>query len=114
MLKTTALAVILAFLGATSIWAEEKSTGKISDCRYFSTRMIMSKSSGAVGHILTATRAKGRDDENCRYDIRLHLGDQLVTIKDVGDYEITWAPGTSEKKIKLDKSGFGEKQGDYN
>jgi hypothetical protein len=64
----------------------------VKDCEFFSIEVVMSKTSGALGNVLNGAVK----DDNCLYDIRFHLAGQLVIVKGVRNYELTWPPMNSD------------------
>jgi hypothetical protein len=98
--RTLILVVSLVFC-ATAAAAEEYEPEKLQDCRYFSTRMVMSTTSGAIGHVISGDF--NEQNKSCRYDIRFALSSgNLVMVKEMRDYELEFAPkftGTSGERM---------------
>ena len=89
-MKRNLIVLASVFCLATAAYAEEK----IEDCTFWKSKLIMSKSSGAVGHVITG---KLSDTKQCQYDVRFYLGGQLVLVKAMRDYELMWAPPATDK-----------------
>ncbi len=96
MLRLSTLLVTLVFCLGPVIpeRAEEKT---MSDCEYWTGKMDMSKSSRAVGHVVNG-RLTGENKTRCKYDVRFHLGGQLVVVKDMYGYELSW-PSAQAKEV---------------
>ena len=87
MFRTLILVVSLIFC-ATTVYADEK-IEKVQDCKFWSTKMVASRTSGAVGHVISGKLERG----DCRYDVRFALEDGgLLMVNALRDYELEWAP----------------------
>ena len=80
---------------------EAKDDGGYKHCRYWKPKALMSKSSGAIGHVTHVKRLKNNGPEECTYDVRLYLNGQLVMVEGMWDWELMWAP---EKEVKVETS----------
>jgi len=104
MFRAIVLIVSLIFC-ATTAYAEEK-LEKVQDCKYWNTRMVMSKTSGAVGHVISGKL----EGQSCQYDVRFALKDGgLLMVVGLRDYELEWAPsftdgGRGERKPEPQKA----------
>lgn len=98
MFRTLILAVSLVFCSTIAFAEKDYKPEKIQDCKFWSTKMVASRTSGAVGHVLTGKL----DDGACHYNIRFALEDgNLVMVNAMRDYELEWAPtfrGTSGER----------------
>ena len=94
--RTLILAVSLVFC-ATTASAGEK-VEQVQDCKFWSTKMVASRTSGAVGHVISGKLDRG----SCHYDVRFALENGgLMLVTALRDYELEWAPtfrGTSGER----------------
>ena len=93
---TAGLLLLLLFgMVATTPAVAEGKKESMSDCKYWKGDLIMSTSSGAVGHVVDGRLVK---KQWCKYDVRFHLGNQLVIVTNMADYELMWAPEKEKTK----------------
>jgi hypothetical protein len=90
-------ALIVLASPLTGARAEDEAK-RVQDCMFFSSRMVMSTSSGALGHIVSGNLEKGK----CYYDVRLHLAGQLLVVKGMRDYELAWAPEERKEEAAVE------------
>jgi hypothetical protein len=97
MFKTFALVASLVF--CTTVAHAGNKVSEVEDCKYWSTKMVMSTSSGATGHIIS-----GQLDKNgyCEYNVRLSMGGQLVMVNAMRDYELMRAPARNAAEVAPD------------
>ena len=83
MLRTLLLVVFLSVCASPALADKVEN---LKDCKFFKTDVVMSKTSGALGNVLSGRLEEGQ----CYYDIRFHLGGTLTVVKGMRDYELTW------------------------
>ncbi len=92
MFRATLLIASLILFAAPALAEDKKES--MSDCKFWNTKMVMSTTSGAVGHVINGKL----NGQSCQYDVRFYLSGQLLMVKSMRDYELVWAPKASEKK----------------
>jgi hypothetical protein len=109
----------ILFLFGTVADAEDKDDGSYKSCRYWTTKQVVSKTSGALGNVINVKRIKSNGPKECSYDVRLYLNGQLVVVEHMWDWELMWAPekevkeaeaGTPDPKTYVENLDFGGKQ----
>jgi len=92
MFRATVLIAFLILFAAPALAEDKKES--MSDCKFWNTKMVMSTTSKAKGHVIS-----GRlDGQSCQYDVRFYMAGQLLMVKSMRDYELVWAPKASEKR----------------
>jgi hypothetical protein len=99
MFKTFALVASLVFCATMAHAGSGNKVSKVEDCKYWTTKMVMSTSSGSTGHVIS-----GKLDENgyCQYNVRLSLDGQLVMVNEMRDYELMRAPARNAAEVAPD------------